>query len=123
MGRPRLAALRLALANLHRPGAPTASVVLSLGLGLTLLVTVALIEANMSRQVNDRLPDEAPAFFFVDIQNDQLQQFLDIARSVDGVRDVRHVPSLRGRITAVAGVPSHLVAVTPEERWRSRKYL
>src|SRR5690606_21043675 len=45
--RPRRPALRLALANLHRPGAATVSVVLSMGLGLTLFVTVALIEGNL----------------------------------------------------------------------------
>ena len=39
--RPRRAALRLALANIHRPGALTPSLVLSLGLGITLLVTLA----------------------------------------------------------------------------------
>ena len=43
--------LRLALANLYRPGAPTASVVMSLGLGLTVLVAIALIEGNLTRQV------------------------------------------------------------------------
>ncbi|WP_163110781.1 hypothetical protein, partial [Acinetobacter baumannii] len=35
--RPRRTGLRLAIANLHRPGALTPAVVLSLGLGLTLL--------------------------------------------------------------------------------------
>src|SRR5690606_27336530 len=71
LGRPRRPGLRLALANLHRPGAPTASVVLSLGLGLTVLVAIALIQGNMARQVTDSLPERAPAFFFIDIQPDQ----------------------------------------------------
>ncbi len=54
--RPRHVAPRLALANIHRPGALTAAVVLSLGLGLTLLVTLALIDDNIHRQVNDAKP-------------------------------------------------------------------
>ncbi|MET0138335.1 MAG: FtsX-like permease family protein, partial [Sphingobium sp.] len=41
--RPRRTAPRLALANIHRPGALTPSLVLSLGLGITLLVTLSLI--------------------------------------------------------------------------------
>ncbi|MCG8691766.1 MAG: FtsX-like permease family protein [Minwuiales bacterium] len=116
-GRPRQASLRLAIANLHRPGAPTGSVVLSLGLGLTLLVAVASIEGNMAQQVNERLPEEAPAFFFVDIQNAQLPEFLEAANAVPGVSSVRHVPSLRGRITAIAGVPSNQIDAPPEARW------
>src|SRR5207302_2025769 len=50
LGRPRRPVLRLALANLHRPGAPTAQIVLSLGIGLTVLVAVALVEANLSHE-------------------------------------------------------------------------
>ena len=75
LGRPRHPVLRLALANLHRPGAPTAQIVLSLGIGLTVLVAVALVEGNLSREVETTVPAEAPAFFFIDIQPDQLAGF------------------------------------------------
>ena len=68
-------ALRLALSSLHRPGAPTQSVVLSLGLGLTVLVAVALVEANLSREFKERMPDQAPTFLFIDIQPDQVEAF------------------------------------------------
>ncbi|TIP52038.1 MAG: hypothetical protein E5X68_38820, partial [Mesorhizobium sp.] len=61
--------LRLALGNIHRPGALTPSVVLSLGLGLTLLVTLALIDGNLRQQISGSLPERAPNFFFVDIQS------------------------------------------------------
>ena len=64
----RSTALRLAIGNIHRPGALTPSVVLSLGLGLTLLVTLALIDGNLRRQISGSLPERAPNFFFVDIQ-------------------------------------------------------
>src|SRR5690606_27037253 len=67
--------LRLALANLGRPGSPTPSVVLSLGFGVTVLVAVALIEANLGRQIDDRIPEQAPTFFFIDIQPQQVEEF------------------------------------------------
>ena len=54
--RPRRTAPRLALANIHRPGALTPSLVLSLGLGITLLVTLALIDSNLTRQLTQSLP-------------------------------------------------------------------
>src|SRR5690606_30844095 len=50
--RMRGVALRLAIGNIHRPGALTPSVVLSLGLGLTLVVTLALIDGNLRRQIS-----------------------------------------------------------------------
>src|SRR5690606_22473302 len=63
--RIRSTALRLAVGNIHRPGALTPSVVLSLGLGLTLLVTLAQIDGNLRREISGSLSERAPNFFFV----------------------------------------------------------
>ncbi len=107
--RPRRPGLRLALANLHRPGAATGPVVISLGLGLTLFAALALVEGNMNREVNAQIPDRAPAFFFVDIQPWQYDDFVATARGIEGVAGLETVPSLRGPITHVDGVPSDQV--------------
>ncbi len=115
--RPKGVRLGLALANLHRPGAPTGSVVVSLGLGLTVLAAVALIEANLNRQVNETLRGEAPGYYFIDIQPDQIEPFLELTRSFEGVRNVDAVPMLRGRITAMDGVPVEQIDPPPEEAW------
>ncbi|MCW5752459.1 MAG: FtsX-like permease family protein [Alphaproteobacteria bacterium] len=120
LGRPRRPALRLALANLYRPGAATASVVLSLGLGLTLLVTIALVQGNLDRQVQEQLPEEAPAFFFIDIQSDQVAEFEQVVASVPGAGEIRRVPSLRGRIARVNGVPAEALQVGQDSRWALR---
>ncbi|WP_169566082.1 FtsX-like permease family protein [Sneathiella limimaris] len=115
--RSRMPILRIAVANLHRPGAATASVVLSMGLGLTLFVTVALIEGNLREQVQDQLPENAPAFFFIDIQNQQLGDFTAAASSINGVSDINHVPNLRGRVVKVNGVPASEVAISSDVKW------
>ena len=120
VGRPRQPTLRLALGNLHRPGAATVSVLLSFGLGLTVLVAVALIEGNLSAQVRERLPKEAPAFFFIDIQPDQIAEFRQLAASVPGVGQILSVPSLRGRLVAINGVPAGEVPITPDSAWALR---
>lgn len=114
---PKSTSFRMALANLHRPGAPTASVMVSLGLGVTLLAAIAQIEGNVTGQVDQRVEEEAPAFFFVDIQPDQLAPFMQIAEGIDGVSNVRTVPSLRGRIAAINGVPASEAKVDPSEAW------
>ena len=106
---------RIAIANLHRPGAATAAVVLSLGLGLTLFAALAAIEHNMSSEVRERIPNEAPAFFFVDIQPFELEEFKEKVLSVPGARDLQTVPSLRGPVLAVGGIPSEEIDADPEE--------
>ena len=100
----RTPGLRLAVANLHRPGSATASVVVSLGLGLTVLVAIALIEGNLSRQVSERIPEEAPGFYFIDIQPDQVEPLGSLVQQVTGSEEeMESVPMLRGRIAAVNG--------------------
>jgi putative ABC transport system permease protein len=66
---------------------------------------VALIQGNLSRQINDELPADAPSFFFVDIQPDQIEPFRQLLAGRAEVTKVESVPMLRGRITAVGGVP------------------
>jgi putative ABC transport system permease protein len=97
--------LRLALAALHKPGALTPSVVLSLGLGLTLLVALGAIEGSIRGQLDEGLPGKAPSFFFLDIPRQDADGFAALlrARAPDG--GVEQVPMLRGRITALNGVP------------------
>ncbi|QQS15109.1 MAG: ABC transporter permease [Rhodospirillales bacterium] len=116
-GRPRAAVLRLALANIHRPGAPTPTVMLSLGLGLTVLVATALVEGNLQNQLGKRIPKDAPAFFVVDIQPDQIGPFAALVGAQTGVTRLDKVPSLRGRIVRIAGRPVSEVAVPANARW------
>lgn len=115
--RPRRPGLRLAIANLYRPGAPTASVVMSLGLGLTVLVAIALIEGNLTRQVQQSLPEEAPGFYFIDIQPDQVAEFDALVESFPGVTELQQVPMLRGRITAVNGVAPDELDIPGDVKW------
>jgi putative ABC transport system permease protein len=116
LGRTRHPMLRLALANLCRPGAPTRPVVMSLGLGLSALVAIAQVEGNLAREIEARIPDQAPAVFFIDIQPDQLAGFENIVRSIPGAH-LAEVPMMRGRITRLNGVPVERAAVEPEARW------
>ena len=116
-GKPKLAGLRLALANLHRPGAPTPIVMLSLGLGLTVLVATALIEGNLREQITKRIPSDAPAFFFVDIQSTQMPAFEKALAAIPGAGPLDKVPSLRGRITKIGGKPVSEIAVPSDARW------
>jgi len=116
----RRPALRLGLANLYRPGAPTPIMLIALGIGLTTLATIATIEGNLRRQIADQLPQAAPSFFFIDIQNDQAEDFDRLARGLPGVAEVRRVPSLRARIVAVNGTPAEQVNATEETRWALR---
>ena len=112
--------LRLAINNIHRPGSPAPSVMLSLGLGLALIVTLALIDNNLSRELKANIPDRAPSFFFVDIQPDQVETFKQTVRTIDSEAQIKQVPMLRGRIVNVAGTPASDVDAAPDVAWALR---
>ncbi len=115
--RPKNTALRFALAAVIRPGNATRTVVVTFGLGLAVLVAIALSEHNMNRQINTRLADEAPAWFFIDIQPHQKDAFQDLTGGLAGAENITMVPLVRGRIVALNGVPADEINAPQSEEW------
>ena len=112
--------VRMAVSNLYRPGNATADIVLSLGLGLTVLVAVALVEANLRREIADSLPEDAPAFFFVGVEADRIDRLTEAVEGIDGTARFRSVPFLRGRIVRVNGLDPERALVNDEHGWLIR---
>jgi len=115
--RVRSTAFRLAIGNIYRPGALTPSVVLSLGLGLTLMVAIALIDGNLRRQVTENIPAQAPDFFFVDIQNNDIGDFTKLVSGIVPDGKLTSGPMLRGRIVAFNGTNVRDMTIPPEAAW------
>ncbi len=109
--------VRLAFANLTRPGTTATGVMVALGLGLTLLSTVSLLNHTIQHQVVDSLPATAPSFFFIDIQPNEAKAFDATIRAFKGARDYKRTPMIRGRITALNGVAAARAKVAPQARW------
>ena len=115
--RPRSPVLRLAIANIHRPGALTASVVISFGLCLAVVVTVIAIEGNLRRQFLAALPDRAPSFYFVDIPPAAGETFDAFIRTRAPRAMLERVPMLRGRIVAVNGIGVENLKASADAGW------
>ena len=115
--RPRSAAPRMALANLHRPGALTPAIVLSLGLGVTLLVTLSLIDANVRRTLTSSLPARAPNLFFLDIPAAEADGFHAALGQLAPGAKIERVPMMRGRIVAINGVPAAAIKPPEDAAW------
>ncbi len=115
--RSRFTMLRLAITNIYRPGALTPSVVLSLGLGLAVLVTITQIDGNLRRQFLAALPEHAPSFFFIDIPSTEADRFNDFLRKTEPDATVDDVPMLRGRIVAARGVRAEQLNPSSDSEW------
>jgi len=118
--RPSRPRIRLALTNICRHDSPAGSTIFSLGLGLTALVMVVLVQVNLTRMVEETIPVEAPAFFFLDLQPDQVEEFESRVHSLPGVSRTERYPTLRGRIVAIKGVPVDQAIIAPDVQWAVR---
>lgn len=109
--------LRMAIANIHRPGALTGSIVLSLGLGLALLVALTLIDGNIRRQLQQTLPGETPSFFFVDVSSSEVERFSAFLGQHAPDAKIQRVPMMRGRIVRLNGKRPEDVAARDDAAW------
>ncbi|HZU65018.1 MAG TPA: FtsX-like permease family protein [Novosphingobium sp.] len=120
--RPRGTIARMALANLHRPGAQTARLVTALGFGLTAFVVLAVVQTSLDANIRARVPQKAPDYFVVDLQPaDEATLRATVAGLAPAAR-VRAVPTLRGAILAY-GPPGRQARVAdmkdiPEDAWQ-----
>jgi putative ABC transport system permease protein len=115
--RPRITMLRLAIANIYRPGALTPSVVLSLGLGIAVLVTITQIDGNLRRQFLAALPDRAPSFYFIDIPATEADRFGAFLKTIAPQSTVAGVPMLRGRIVEAGGIRAEDLKPSADAEW------
>lgn len=115
--RPRRPALRMALANSHRPGALTPSLVLSLGLGVALLSALSFIDVSLTRQLTGALPDKSPSFFFLDIPSRDSERFDAFLAEQRPDAKTERVPMMRGRIVAVNETRAEDIKASEQSAW------
>jgi putative ABC transport system permease protein len=114
---PRGPLMRLAMANLHRPGAQTGRMVVALGLGFTLFTALAVIETNLSGQIRSTIPARAPSFFILDVPSEEAADFRQLAANAAPASELNLMPSLRARVTALGGRKVADMAELPEGAW------
>ncbi|MFS0737771.1 FtsX-like permease family protein [Sphingomonas sp. 1P06PA] len=115
--RPSRPLLRLALANLHRPGAQTVPLVIALGLALTLFVTLAAIQTSLAAEIGRTVPARAPNQFVLDIPSDSRAAFVRTVRAAAPEAQLNIVPSMRGTITAYGRTRVADLKTLPEGAW------
>ncbi len=118
--RSRRPLLRLAIANLHRPGAPTARLVVALGLGLTLFVALAAIQTSLGHAIAATVPARAPSFFVLDVPKEDVGRFRQVVAARTAGAEIATVPMLRGSVVAVAGRRVAEMRTIPEGAWMLR---
>ncbi len=104
---PSYVPVRIALSAVTRTNSPLRAIVVSFGLGLSVLVTVSLSQFNLDAQLNSQAATKAPDWFFIDIQPTQIQDFLNRTERAGGAKTlIKKTPMIRGRVTEIGGIAS-----------------
>jgi putative ABC transport system permease protein len=111
--------LRLALANVSRPGSSTTSIILATGIGLTILIALMLVEANFQKRINETIPTQSPSLFMLDIQPTQKETLVSMLNR-PSLSHLTVQPMIRGRIVKVNGAAVTAENVSSSARWAVR---
>ncbi|WP_288459784.1 FtsX-like permease family protein [uncultured Sphingomonas sp.] len=118
--RPRRPLARLALSALHRPGSRTVSLVVALGLGLTLFVLLATIRTSIDGNIRASVPERAPALFALDVPPEREGAFRRTVTAIVPGATIATVPLMRGTITGYGTTRVADLATIPEGAWALR---
>ena len=102
---PHYIPAQIALSALTRAGSPLRAIIIAFGLGLSVLVAIMLSQHNLINQLDSRSQAEAPDWFFIDIQPQQIDGFVDLIDSISPDTRLEKTPMLRGRVTALKNIP------------------
>lgn len=100
---PNSLSLQQALSNVARPGSQALGIMVAIGIGVMTISTVSQVEQSLLRQVGDSRPSDAPTFFFIDIQPDQADGFVQTIHQRLAGKKPELTPVVRSRLHAVNG--------------------
>lgn len=112
---PPLSRVRYAMSNIYRAGSSAPVVIMSLGLGLAMILVIALLNNNLHTQLLGAVTRDAPTFVATDLFDDEVKVLDDMATEGTVLTKFESSPMLRGAITSVAGVDPKTLKNVPEE--------
>jgi putative ABC transport system permease protein len=123
--RPSRPLLRMALGNLHRPGAQTSALVVALGFALAAFVMLAAVQSSIDANIAKRVPERAPDYFVLDVPKGAgTETFKALVAKTAPRAAVRMVPSMRGAVLAYGpeGAMTEVATLKaiPEDSWLLR---
>ncbi len=109
---------KIAVKNITQSKSITPITVMSLGLGMTLLLTLAFVGSNFKREIAKSIPDIAPDYFFLGIQNNQKDLFQKVINETDKDAVIEIVPMVSAGIVKINGIdPNTYISNSNDSYW------
>jgi putative ABC transport system permease protein len=97
-------AWRYGLANIARRGRDSVVQIVAFGLGIMVLLLLALVRDDLLEDWRASLPADAPNYFMINIRPDEAAAITEFFRK-EGLPPTELVPLVRARLTAINAVP------------------
>ena len=109
---------KIAIKNITQSKSITPITVMSLGLGMTLLLTLAFVGSNFKREIAKSIPEIAPDYFFLGIQNNQKNLFKKIIIDSDKEAVMEIVPMVSAGLVKINGIdPNTYISNSNDSYW------
>jgi putative ABC transport system permease protein len=111
--------VRQGLASLYRPGSQASAVVLALGIGVTVVLSIYLMQRSLLHEVNLTTPPGSPNMFFIGLQPKEVGPFKELLKANPAVASAPDpIPLVQGRLVKVNDMTKDQLTLTQEEeRW------
>ena len=110
--------LKVSIKNITQTKSITPITIMSLGLGVTLLLTLALVGTNFKREIARSIPDIAPDYFFVGIQKGEKKKFEQGVYKMNPDANIEIVPMVSSGIVKINGVnPNSYIKPDNDSYW------
>ena len=110
--------VKIAVKNITQSKSITPITIMSLGLGMTLLLTLAFVGSNFKREIAKSIPEIAPDYFFLGIQNDQREKFEKMIFNSDNKSKIEVVPMVSAGLVKINGIdPNSYIKNTNDSYW------
>ena len=110
--------LKVSIKNITQTKSITPITIMSLGLGVTLLLTLAMVGTNFKREIGKSIPEIAPDYFFVGIQQNEKDTFVQKVLNMDKDVNLEVVPIITSGITKINGKdPKTFIKPSNDSYW------
>ena len=79
-------------------------VLVTLGLGTTLLLSLGLIGFNLKKEISQSIPNIAPDYFFIGLQNNQKLEFINFIKNKDSLAVINAMPMVSVKLIKINNI-------------------
>ena len=93
--------LNMGIKNLKAYSSLNSMMIVTMGLGMTILFFLGMFSSNINKELNTSIPKNAPDYFFLGIQQNELKLFKEQIHKIDNKSKQTVVPMISARIETI----------------------